>query len=115
MAVALPSSVGSLGQLGQFGGHTWVRGAHSVRTVVPSPGQKLPCASGAYGAREAGTRGPCVCGTEEAPRPGTHVSAHLTPSPCALPGHANAYTRSVCTAPLPRKGGGAASVRQHGG
>ena len=47
-------------------------------------------------------------------RPRAHVSAHLTPWPCAPPGHANAYTRSVCTAPLPREGGGAASVRQRG-
>ena len=51
------------------------------------------------------------CGTEEGP---PHVSAHLPPWLCAPPGHANAYTRSVCTAPLPREGGGAASVRQRG-
>ena len=47
-AVALPSPVGSLlaigslycnRELGRLGGHTRVRGAHSVRTVVPSPGR----------------------------------------------------------------------------
>ena len=67
-AVALPSSEGSLHcntpgslycnrELRRLGGHTRVRGAHSDACVQRCPRRgELPCASGAYGAREAGRR-----------------------------------------------------------
>jgi hypothetical protein len=95
---------------------TWgatVRGAIRTacdRTVVPRPGS---CPKPQV--RTARGRPVRVARTYSTEAPGRTCQHRSTLSPSsALPGHANAYTRSVCVAPLPRNAGGVATVRQRG-